>query len=77
MYLLVSFFRVDDFAEQPRPNLTDGFDPSTATPLDYFWLMFPLNCYGNWFVTQMRIPYGRLQYRILLMINRLMSPNQR
>ncbi|XP_060575855.1 uncharacterized protein LOC132733266 isoform X2 [Ruditapes philippinarum] len=50
--------RIDDFVERPGPNLPEGFDTETATPLDYFWLMFPVrliamivrytNQYASW-----------------------------
>ncbi|XP_052275932.1 piggyBac transposable element-derived protein 4-like [Dreissena polymorpha] len=35
-----SLLRFDEFNEQPRERLQDGFDVDTATPMDYFWLLF-------------------------------------
>ncbi|XP_060579431.1 piggyBac transposable element-derived protein 4-like [Ruditapes philippinarum] len=50
--------RVEDFAGEPGPNLPDDFDVSTASPLDFFKLVFPVslitylvdmtNLYANW-----------------------------
>lgn len=41
--LIFSFlFQVEDFDERPGPNLPVNFDVSTATPLAYFVLMFPM-----------------------------------
>ena len=40
--MLFCIFQTEDFTEQPGPNLPDGFDPVTASPIDYFWLLFPI-----------------------------------
>ncbi|XP_052775667.1 uncharacterized protein LOC128213698 isoform X2 [Mya arenaria] len=49
---------IDDFTETPGPNFPDDFDVDHATPLDYFWLVFPIqlitlivqhtNAYAQW-----------------------------
>ncbi|XP_052767574.1 piggyBac transposable element-derived protein 5-like [Mya arenaria] len=49
--------QIDDFTETPGPNFPDDFDVDQATPLDYFWLVFPIqlitmivhtNTYAQW-----------------------------
>ena len=35
--------RVNNFTEETGPNFPDGFDCNTATPIDYFNLMFSMN----------------------------------
>ncbi|XP_053393043.1 piggyBac transposable element-derived protein 4-like [Mercenaria mercenaria] len=41
-FCFLFYFQIEDFVEQHGPNLPDGFDTESATPLDYFWLMFPV-----------------------------------
>ena len=36
-------FQIRAFTENPGPNLPEDFDTTTASPLDYFWLLFPMN----------------------------------
>lgn len=35
--------RVNNFTEEIGPNFPDGFDCNTATPMDYFNLMFSMS----------------------------------
>ncbi|XP_052218050.1 piggyBac transposable element-derived protein 4-like [Dreissena polymorpha] len=58
--------RFDEFNEQPGERLPDGFDVDTATPMDYFWLLFSpqllqsivghTNGYFDWKMAQLDIP---------------------
>jgi hypothetical protein len=51
-------FQVEDFVGEPEPNLPDDFDVRTATPIDFFKLVFPVsfityfvdmtNMYAKW-----------------------------
>ncbi|WAR15739.1 PGBD4-like protein [Mya arenaria] len=36
-----AIYIIDDFTETPGPNFPDDFDVDHATPLYYFWLVFP------------------------------------
>ena len=40
LYCLFMYFQINDFTEQSGPNLPNDFDVATASPLQYFWLLF-------------------------------------